>query len=152
MEPEKLYKYVFFEAIKKGTDENLKLSKLTIDILGKLVTFKLSYKVLGGPVVIAKISAEAAASGLGNFLYFMAFLSLQLAILNLMPIPILDGGHLVFLAIEAVIRRPVNLKVRSVANHLGFIVLVSFMVLVTIKDIETVFGFSGWLKGLFNIQ
>lgn len=150
--PEKLYRYGFFDAIEKGATENIKLARLTLDILYRLVTFKLSYKVLGGPIVIAKISAEAAASGLGHFLYFMVFLSMQLAILNLMPIPVLDGGHLLFLGIEAIIRRPVNVKIRSIANHIGFIILASFMLLITIKDVETVFGVSTWVKNFLNLE
>ncbi|HPM41944.1 MAG TPA: site-2 protease family protein, partial [bacterium] len=112
-------------------------------------TLELSYKVLGGPIIIAKVSAAAAASGLSDFLYFLAFLSLQLAILNFLPIPVLDGGHLVFLAIEAVRRKPVSVRVRGIADQVGFVMLISLMVLVTFNDIENVWGIKSLIKKLF---
>lgn len=149
--PQEVYRYGFLESIVLGTKENIKLAKLTFEVLYRLVTLKLSYKVLGGPIVIAKVSAEAAALGLANFLYFMAFLSLQLSILNILPIPVLDGGHLFFIGLEAIRRRPVGIKIRSIANQAGFVILVTFMVLITLKDIESVWGVSTWIKKIFNM-
>ncbi len=142
-------RYGFWGAIVKGTQENIKLTRLTFDVLGRLVTNQLSYRVLGGPIMIAKSSAAAAASGLSGFLYFMAFLSLQLSILNLLPIPVLDGGQLVFLGIEGLIRRPVSIKVRAVAQHVGFVLLIGFMLLVTFNDIDNIWGIRAFLHKLF---
>ncbi len=147
--PMHMRKYGFFDAIAEGMKENVKLAGLTFTILKKLLTFQLSYKVLGGPIVIAKVSAAAAASGLSAFLYFLAFLSMQLAILNFMPIPVLDGGHIVFLTIEAIMRKPLNIRVRNIAMQVGFIILISFMLLVTVNDIERTWGVSTWVKSLF---
>ena len=145
----KVRKYGFVEAIVRGTKENVKLLKLTFNVLKKLFTGKLSFKVIGGPVIIAKASAAAAATGLSNFIYFLAFLSMQLSILNLFPIPVLDGGQLVFLGFEAVLRRPLNARVRMVAHQVGFVLLLSLMLLITINDIDNVWGIRELLKKLF---
>lgn len=142
-------RYGVVDAVIIGTKENIKLVGLTFEVLKRLVTLKLSVKVLGGPLIIAKTSAAAAASGLAGFLYFLAFLSLQLAILNFLPIPVLDGGHLLFMSIEALRRRPVSMRVRSIADQVGFIVLIGLMLLVTYNDIENIWGIRELLKKIF---
>lgn len=136
-------KYSLGESIKRGWQENVKLAKLTGEVVWKLVTFQLSYKALGGPVQIAQATAHAANTGLGDFFYFLAFLSLQLGIMNLLPIPVLDGGHLFFMSIEALRRgRPVPLKIRIISQQVGMALLLTVMVLVTVNDIDSVWGFS----------
>ncbi len=147
--PMTVRRYGFVESIVAGERENIKLLGLTFDVLKRLVTFNLSFKVIGGPIIIAKTTAAAAASGLADFLYFLAFLSLQLSILNLLPIPVLDGGHLFFLAIEAVRRKPVSVRVRGIATQVGFFLLMGIMILVTMSDMEKVWGVGTWIKGLF---
>lgn len=142
-------RYGFFSALVKGTEENARLFMLTLTVLKRLITFELSYKVLGGPIIIAKTSAAAASSGLGPFIFFLAFLSMQLCILNLLPIPVLDGGHLLFLGIEAVRRRPVSVRVREIAAQIGFVVLISLMFLVTINDVDHVWGIRNLLEKIF---
>lgn len=133
--------YGFTEALVRGTQENVKLSGLTFSVLGRLVTFQLSYKTLGGPIRIAQASAMAAKSGLSDFLYFLCFLSLQLGLLNLLPLPVLDGGHLFFFGIEAVRRKPVSTRIRGIADQVGFVALLSLMLLVTLNDVDSVWGF-----------
>jgi regulator of sigma E protease len=126
---------------------------MTFKVLKDLVTLKASYKELGGPVRIAQISAKAAEKGLGNFLYLLAFLSIQLGILNLLPIPVLDGGHVAFMAYEAVARKPLSSKKRLIAQQVGMFLLLTLMVLVTVNDIESVWGFQRLLerfKGWFG--
>jgi len=147
--PMTVIRYGFLEAIVKGTQENVKLARMTFSVLYRLITLKLSYKVLGGPIIIAKTSAAAAASGLSNFLYFIAFLSLQLGILNFLPIPVLDGGQLVFLGLEGIMRRPVPMRVRIVAQHVGFVILISLMLVVTFNDIDNVWGIRAIIDKLF---
>lgn len=146
--------YPFTEAIVKGTEENIKLLKLTGDVLGRLFTFQLSYKALGGPIQIAQASGAAARSGLGEFLYFLAFLSLQLGILNLLPIPVLDGGHVAFMLVEAARGgKPVSQKIRHSLSLVGMMALLSLMLLVTVNDVDRVWGFTNIvdsIKGLFN--
>lgn len=137
------------DAFVYGMKEIGKLTMLTLTVLKKLVTLQLSYKVLGGPIIIAKASAAAAASGLADFLYFIAFLSLQLSILNLLPVPVLDGGQVVFLGIESVLKRPLGTKLRSIADQVGFVLLISLMLLVTYNDVNRLWGISDWLKKLF---
>lgn len=141
-----LKKYRFGEALIQGTDENIKLAGLTFSVLGRLVTFRLSYKTLGGPIRIAQASAMAAKSGLSDFLYFLAFLSLQLGLLNLLPIPALDGGHLLFFGIEGVSRRPPSARVRGIIEQVGFGLLIFLMLLVTLNDVDSVWGFRQILE------
>jgi len=111
---------------------------LTFYVLGKLFTGGLSIKTLGGPILIAKMTGDAARVGLSSLLSFVAFLSLQLGILNLLPIPVLDGGHVMFLTMEAVLRRPVNIKIREAAQQVGFILLLVFILIISYNDIRRV--------------
>ncbi|MBI2980771.1 MAG: RIP metalloprotease RseP [Deltaproteobacteria bacterium] len=150
--PEMVFRrYPLPQAVVLGFQENCRLSKMTLQVLGRLVSLKLSYKSLGGPIRIAQASGAAAKSGLSGFIFFLTFLSLQLGWLNLLPIPALDGGHLFFMLIEKVMRRPVSQKVRSIADQAGFAILILLMALVTLHDVESVWGFGkifGWFKGL----
>lgn len=142
-------RYGLVDSLVYGTKENIKIISLTFAVLKRLVTLQLSYKVLGGPVIIAKASAAAAASGLSHFIYFLAFLSIQLAIINCLPIPVLDGGHLMFLAVEAVRRKPVSIRVRQTAAQIGFLILITLMVVITWNDINKIFNLKMWMKKLF---
>lgn len=144
-------KYSLGEAVVEGTRENIKLAGLTLSVLKRLLTFHLSYKTLGGPIRIAQASAMAAKSGLSDFIYFLVFLSLQLGILNLLPFPVLDGGHLLFFGIEGVTRRPVSARVRGYAEQAGFFLLLSLMVLVTLNDVDSVWGFKQILDRIRHI-
>ncbi|NLD28241.1 MAG: RIP metalloprotease RseP [Myxococcales bacterium] len=148
--PVEVVKYNFIDSLVKGGKEAIKLAGLTLDVLYRLLTLQLSYKVLGGPIIIAKVSAEAASVGLANFLYFMAFLSIQLSVLNLLPFPVLDGGHILFLFIEGVRGKPLSERIRSVASQVGFAILITFMLLITLKDIESVWGITSWIKKFFS--
>lgn len=86
--------------------------------------------------MIAEIAGQQAREGAANLIFFIAVLSINLAILNFLPIPVLDGGHLLFFLIEAVIRRPVSLKVREIANRVGMSVLMMIMLLVFYNDLS----------------
>ncbi|MDO8461628.1 MAG: RIP metalloprotease RseP [Deltaproteobacteria bacterium] len=149
--PQVLKKYPLGQAIKMGALENLKLTDITFGVLGRLVTFQLSYKALGGPIRIAQGAAMAAESGISYFLYFVAFLSLQLGILNILPIPVLDGGHVVYLLAEKIIRRPVSMRVRAIADQTGMVLLILLMVLVTFNDINSVWGVSHLFEKMKSI-
>ena len=94
---------------------------------------------VGGPVLIAKMAGASAQSGWAAFLFFMAALSVNLGILNLIPIPVLDGGHLAFLFIETLRRKPVSFKFRLVAQQVGFLIIIALMIYVTVNDIFFVF-------------
>lgn len=133
--------YSFTQAISKGWEEFQKLMGMTLDVLKRLFSAQLSYKALGGPIEIARAAGSAAETGLGDFIYFVAFLSMQLGILNLLPIPVLDGGHVLFMGIEAVIRRQISPAVKSIAMQVGFVLLIGLMILITFNDIKRLFGF-----------
>lgn len=132
-------RYSLTEAMRMGFKTNWENLVLTLLVLKKLVTLELSYKTLGGPVRIAYTLAKASASGATDFLYFTAFLSLQLGILNLLPIPVLDGGHLLFYLIEVIRRKPLSLKVRMVAQQIGLVLLITLIVFVTWNDLQKLF-------------
>jgi regulator of sigma E protease len=88
--------------------------------------------------MIAQLAGQQAKAGIINLIFFIALLSVNLGIINLLPIPVLDGGHLFFFLIEAVSRKPVNLKVREVAQQVGVFVLILLMIFVFYNDIARV--------------
>ena len=94
-------------------------------ILVRFFTLEVSYKNLGGPITFFRVAAEAAERGVFTYLFMLAVLSINLAFLNLLPIPILDGGHLLFCLIEAVKRQPVSLRVKEAAMMVGIVLLVA---------------------------
>lgn len=142
-------RYGFFESIKEGLKEVGRLAAMTFRVLGKLITGKLSYKTLGGPIQIAQATAAAAKSGLASFLFFLSFLSMQLGILNLLPIPVLDGGHLVFFGIEAVRRKPLSERVQGIATNVGLALIILLLVFVSINDIMHIESVRNFLDKFF---
>jgi regulator of sigma E protease len=113
--------------------------RLTVLSLVKIASRAIPLDTIGGPIMIAKLAGQQASAGLASFLAFMALLSVNLGILNLLPIPILDGGHLVFYMWELVIRKPVSIKSREVAQQIGLVLLVSLMALAFYNDIARYF-------------
>lgn len=103
--------------------------------LGRLVSGNEPLRQLGGPVLIGQISGQVIRMGLHDFLAFLAFFSVQLAVLNLLPIPVLDGGHLVFLFIEGIRGKPIPLRVRVRLLNIGFWILIAIMVLAVGNDV-----------------
>ncbi|WP_336959501.1 RIP metalloprotease RseP [Sphingobium aquiterrae] len=120
-----------------------------LDGLGQIVTGRRSVKEMGGPLKIADISGQAMMVGLEGFLSFMAIISINLGFINLLPIPVLDGGHLLFYAIEGIQRRPVSARVQEWAYRSGLAVLLTVMVLVTFNDLSS-FGLWKKLSGLIG--
>ncbi len=135
-------KYAPLDAVREGMFEVGKLFGMTTEVLGRLFSFQLSYKALGGPLQIAQATGAAAKSGLSDFLYFLSFLSLQLGVLNLLPIPVLDGGHVLFMSIEAIRRKPLSMKLKNGLVMGGMFFLLGLMVLITINDVDRVVGFE----------
>jgi regulator of sigma E protease len=101
-----------------------------------MLTGQVAGKELGGPILIGQLAGQTARLGLVAFLSFMALISVNLAVLNLLPIPLLDGGQLVFLLAEGVLRRPLPLKLREVLSMMGLVILVLLMVFVFWNDIR----------------
>lgn len=116
-------KYGILQSLQKGIEKTLQLSWLTIKVIGKLFTGDLSVSNLSGPISIAKGAGVSSEIGLIYYLSFMALISVNLGIMNLFPLPVLDGGHLVFLAAEAVKGKPVSETVQNVAYRIGAILL-----------------------------
>jgi regulator of sigma E protease len=121
----------------------------TMDGLGQIVIGTRSLKELGGPIQTAKMSGQIATMGGIAFLSFMAFVSINLGFINLLPIPMLDGGHLFFYGIEAVIRRPVTQNAQEWAFKFGFMLLVSLMLFATFNDLGRI-GLWQKLSGLIG--
>lgn len=142
-------KFGFIPAIKAGLSESVELTKMMMKVLKLLFTGNMSIDSLQGPLQIAKASGEVAKAGLGEFLKFMAFLSLQLGILNLLPIPVLDGGHAMFMAFEGIFRKPVPYKIQNTLTHIGMFLLLFLMVYVTANDANRMFGIKEFFTNLF---
>ncbi len=123
------------DAFKESMLRTYLITKLTIVSVVKLVQGTISVKTLGGPIMIAQMAGEQAEQGAVNLLFFIALVSINLGILNLLPIPVLDGGHLMFFSIEAATGKPVSLKARENAQKVGIILLMMLMVFVFYNDI-----------------
>jgi regulator of sigma E protease len=119
-----------------GLKQTWFISKLTVLSVIKIFEGVISPKTLGGPILIAQIAGAQVKEGIIPFVFFMALLSINLAILNLFPIPILDGGHLLFFFIEIITGKEINIKWRERAQQIGFVLLIMLMLFVFIIDIE----------------
>jgi regulator of sigma E protease len=126
-------------AIVRAVQQTYEYSKLTLVALYKMISGEVSPRNLGGPILIAQMAGQQAQEGLGSFLGFMAILSINLGVLNLLPIPVLDGGHLLFFLVEAVIGRPVAVRHREVAQQVGIFLLMLLMVYAFYNDIARFF-------------
>jgi regulator of sigma E protease len=128
-----------FQCAVQGVSQTWQIAKLTVTAVGKIVSGAISAKTLGGPIMIAQLAGQQAKAGIMNLIFFIALLSVNLAIINLLPIPVLDGGHLLFFLIEAISRRPINVKTREMAQQVGIFVLIVLMIFVFYNDIARVF-------------
>lgn len=132
-------RFGFFEAIRAGAGRTVELIKLTLVFLQKLFSGHVSTKSIGGPITVVQVAGQAAQTDLSSIFTVLAFLSIQLGILNLLPVPILDGGHLFFNLYEFVFRRPLSLRAREVAQQFGLVLIVTLMILAFYNDIVRVF-------------
>ena len=123
------------QAIIKGGQQCWKVIKLTFVSILKMIERVVPLDTVGGPIMIAKMAGEQASAGGVNFLAFMALLSINLGVLNLLPVPILDGGHLFFFSWELLFRKPVSMRTREMAQQIGLVLLISLMVLAFYNDI-----------------
>jgi regulator of sigma E protease len=114
-------------------------TELTAIGLYKMVVGDISSKNIGGPLTIANISGEAAAQGASSVVFLIAILSINLGVLNLLPIPILDGGHLLFFLIEGILRKPLGERQREIAQQAGLVLLVGVMIFAFWNDLERIF-------------
>jgi regulator of sigma E protease len=123
------------DAIATAVDDNVRNCLVTFDVLGRIITRRMSPKSLSGPIGIAQISGEAYRAGIPELLMLVSFISLQLGIFNLLPIPILDGGMILVLLIEGLMRRDMSLEVKERFAQIGIVFLLLLAVFVTYNDI-----------------
>lgn len=124
------------EAVGESLGRTWSMSLLTLDSIGKMLFGELSVKNLSGPITIAKVAGASAQSGVGDFLSFLAYLSISLGVLNLLPIPVLDGGHLLFYMVEWVRGRPLSERVQALGMQIGISLVVGLMLLALFNDIS----------------
>ena len=129
------------QAALKSIERTYSVCVLMVRSVAKMIDGSIPKENLGGPIMIAKMAGDQAKQGVDKLVQFIAFISINLAIINLLPIPVLDGGHLLFFSIEAIIRRPVSIKVREVAQQVGLFILIMLMILVIYNDITRFFPF-----------
>jgi len=126
----------FFASIAHGFSYCIQITQMTYYYVKLVFKGEQSFKdAFGGPIMIAKLAKDSAREGESNFIAFIAFLSLNLGLLNLLPIPVLDGGHIVFLLIEGIIRRPLPTKAKLIIQQVGMVILIAFMLFVIVNDI-----------------
>jgi regulator of sigma E protease len=124
-----------FRALSLGVIYTGRLTWLTVESLYKLIIREVPLKSLGGPILIAQVAGQQAEMGISYLVQFMAALSVNLFLLNLLPIPILDGGHLFFFTLEAIRGKPVTVQHREMAQGLGLMLILALMILVFYQDI-----------------
>ena len=131
-------------AVRDGWTQTAQLTTLTIKAFWRLLTGRISASTLGGPIQIAVAAGQSAKVGMSQLMFFTALVSVNLAVLNLLPVPMLDGGHLLFFAFEAVLGRPISVRKREIAQQVGFVFLMMLMVFVLYNDVSRL----GWLQFL----
>ncbi len=131
--------YGVFAAVPRSLGETWNTTSLTLGLLKKMVIGEVSVKNLSGPITIAKVAGDSARSGWRFYLGVLALLSVSLGVLNLLPIPILDGGHIAFCAAEAATGRPVSERTQAVGAQIGLFLVAGLMILALYNDISRLF-------------
>ena len=131
--PKKKYSPVV--SLGKAFNRTFYLVRIIYEGLWKLITGQVSAKHLGGPILIAQMAGQQAQAGMSNLFMFIAVISVNLAVLNFLPIPVLDGGHILFLSIEGIRGKPVSKKKQEIAQQVGITILICLMLLATYNDI-----------------
>ncbi|MCZ6559502.1 MAG: RIP metalloprotease RseP [Gammaproteobacteria bacterium] len=133
-------RYSFFIALGRGLERTWDTSVLTLRLLGRMVSGRISADNISGPISIAAYAGAAASLGLEEFLGLLAILSISLGIINLLPIPLLDGGQMVFVAAEGIRGKPLSEKVQQLGQQLGIAMLIMIMGLAFYNDFNRLFG------------
>lgn len=128
--------YGFFDSFGKGIEKTWDVTKLSFEMIGKLITGDISAKNLSGPIGIAQGAGNSAGVSFVYFLSFIAFFSINLGIFNLLPLPVLDGGHLLYYLIELLTGKPVPEKIQAIGFRFGAIALFSLMAFALLNDIS----------------
>lgn len=128
------------DSVVQGLGRTWEMSAFSVRMLGRMLTGDLSVRNLSGPVTIADMAGQTARSGLESYIGFLALISVSLGVLNLLPIPILDGGHLVYYAIEAIRRRPLSDQVMALTQKAGLLLVVLMMAIALFNDFARLLG------------
>ncbi len=131
-------------AVGQGFVQTWQGIQLTVTGIIKLIQRVIPAKTLGGPILIAQLAGEQAKRGLLSLILFTAILSINLGVINLIPIPILDGGHFLFLAIEAILRRPVSIRKIEIAQQIGLVLIILLMLFAFYNDLVRIFSPGGF--------
>jgi regulator of sigma E protease len=134
-------------AVSKAVSQTYMLSELTVVGIYKLIVGSISPKNIGGPLLILEAAGKQAKEGKRNFAYFIALISINLAVVNLLPIPILDGGHILFYVIEIVTRRRISQRTIEIAQKVGITLLVAIMALAFFNDLDRLFNIKRFFGG-----
>ena len=135
-----LHKYGLFDGFAAAGSEMWRLTRATVGILGRMLTGSASVKNLSGPISIAQLANSSANAGVSSFLFFLGLISLSLGILNLLPIPVLDGGHLLYYLIELVKGSPVSEQMQAKGQYIGLMALFGLMGIAFFNDILRLVG------------
>ena len=130
-----LHQDTLWLALKKASQRTWDTATLTLKMLGKMLVGEVSLKNVTGPLTIANYAGQTAQTGLISYISFLAFISISLGVMNLLPIPVLDGGHLLYYSLEVLSGRPVSARYWEVAQRLGVAMLMLLMVLAFYNDI-----------------
>jgi regulator of sigma E protease len=133
-----------FEAVGQGLLQTWFGIELTVVSIIKLIERVIPAKTIGGPILIAQLAGEQAQRGLVSLVLFMAILSINLGVINLFPIPILDGGHFLFLALEAILRKPLSIKKMEIAQQIGLVFIILLMIFAFYNDLIRIFTPGGF--------
>jgi len=129
-----------FSSLLEAIDATIDMSALTLKAISQMIVGKRSLDEIGGPVAIAKESGKSIAKGVEMYLLFIAMLSVNLGLLNLLPIPVLDGGHLVFILYEAITGKLPNPKTKNILLQLGAIIIIFLIIISVSNDIQNLFS------------
>lgn len=134
------YSYTFPQALSRAVTQTVDLARVMVLGIAGLFTGKVSTETIGGPIMLFQVAGEVAKSGISDFLRLFGLISINLGLVNLLPVPILDGFHIVVSGLEVVSRRPVSARFREVANYIGLALLLALMVLAFKNDIVRTFA------------
>jgi len=133
-------KYGFLKSVSMGAKTTWNVTSLTYRSIWGMLTGSVSIKAVGGPIMIVTMTGRAARMGMSYLLWISALISISLAIINLLPFPVLDGGHILFLAIEKIIGRPIDRKVQEAAQNICWVLLIALLLVVSRNDIMRYLG------------
>ena len=133
-------RYGLFESLWRGVRRTVETASLTVRMMGRMVLGEASWQNVSGPVTIADVAGQSARAGLASYIHFLALISVSIGVLNLLPIPMLDGGHLLFLLIEAIRQRPLPPEWLDTGQRFGLVLLAGLMGLAFFNDFMRLFS------------